>query len=226
MDHWTISIAERGREYQPVVIIDDFAADPEAWRADAAHRHFEPLGAYYPGVRAPVPEARLAELLAALAPIADDVFGVTDLSLIEALYSIVTTPADALAPIQRLPHFDGLEHERLALLHFLSPDETSGTAFYRHRATGYEYVDAARYQRYDAALRDDLAQHGMPPASYIQGDTPIFEQIAAYQGRFNRALLYRSNALHCALLPAQMPMTADPLHGRLTVNTFLTGVSR
>lgn len=51
----------------------------------------------------------------------------------------------SLAPIQRLPHVDGLEPDRLAILVYLSGAETGGTAFYRQRATGYETVDAARF---------------------------------------------------------------------------------
>ncbi|WP_447407065.1 DUF6445 family protein, partial [Clostridium perfringens] len=55
------------------------------------------------------------------------------------------------------------------------------------------------------------------------GDTPIFEQVALHRGRFNRAILYRSNTLHCAYIPPRLALSDDPLSGRLTVNTLLDG---
>lgn len=127
----------------------------------------------------------------------------------------MTTPPAALAPIQRLPHFDEVSPARLALLRFLSADETSGTASYRHRATGFESVDAARLPTYRAALDADLKRHGLP--------APVYEHLARHRGRSNRALLYRSNTLHCAFIPPEMTLSADPAVGRLTVNTFLDG---
>ena len=63
------------------------------------------------------------------------------------------------------------------------------------------------------------------PAAYIAGDTPLYEQIAAYEARPNRALIYRSHALHCAAIPAWAALPADPASGRLSVNAFLFGAS-
>lgn len=217
---WQVSIVPHGIERQPVVVIDRFA-DADRFLDDAGFLSFRPIGAHYPGVRAVVAPAMLRELLARLEPIAVDVFGVDGLEVVDAFYSLVTTPSSALAPIQRLPHFDEVSPSRLALLHFLSRDESSGTAFYRHRSTGFESIDAERLPAYRAALDADLRQHGMPDAQYIAGDTPIFEQCAVHMGRFNRALLYRSNTLHCALIPPGMALDDDPQTGRLTVNTFL-----
>lgn len=218
---WRITVERHGAEAQPVVVIDGFASDAEQFRDDAGFLSFRTIGEYYPGVRAPVAPALLRRSLCALAPVAGDVFGVGGLEVVDAFYSLVTTPPAALAPIQRLPHFDEVSPRRLALLHFLAEDERSGTAFYRHRGTGYESVDGARLPVYRAALANDITRHGMPEPGYIGGDTAIFDQIACHQGRFNRALLYRSNTLHCALIPPDMTLSDDPFTGRLTVNTFL-----
>lgn len=221
--HWSLSVVEQGAEREPVVVIDGFADDPERLIGDASFLAFRPIGPHYPGIRAEVPPAMLDDLLAPLGPVIADVFGEPATDVLDAYYSLVTTrPAD-LAPIQRLPHFDGVERERLALLHYLARDERSGTAFYRHRGTGFETVNADRLGGYRAALDADLRREGLPPADYIAGDTPIFERIAVHQGRFNRAILYRSNTLHCAFLPPDLTLSADPMAGRLTVNTFLTG---
>lgn len=213
-----------GRERQPVLVIDEFVPEPQALIDEAAQLQYAPIGPHYPGIRAAVPAARVR---AFLAPIVDLVCGTFDcgahLQVLEAYYSLVTTrPAD-LRPIQRLPHFDGLERERLALLHFISRDRSSGTAFYRHRSTGFESMDAVRYPQFCAALSRDTAAHGLPEPAYISGDTPLYEQIAGFEGRFNRALVYRGHVLHCALLPEGISYLSDPRLGRLTVNTFLMG---
>lgn len=217
---WQVSIVPHGTEQQPVVVIDGFA-DAERFLDDVSFLSLRPIGEHYPGVRAVVAPAMLRDLLAALAPIALEVFGVAGLEVVDAFYSLVTRPASALTPVQRLPHFDEVSPTRLALLHFLSRDESSGTAFYRHRSTGFESIDAARLPEYRAALQADIARAGLPDPSYIAGDTPLFEQIAMHQGRYNRAIFYRSNTLHCAAIPQAMTLSEDPLVGRLTVNTFL-----
>ena len=46
----------------------------------------------------------------------------------------MTVQAVDLKPIQRFPHFDGVEASRLAVLLYLDQGETTGTAFYRQRA--------------------------------------------------------------------------------------------
>ena len=218
---WRVAIERHGVEQQPVVVIDGFAPAPERFVDDASFLAFAPRGEHYPGIRAAVPDALLRPLLDALAPVVVEVFGPGNLAVVDAFYSLVTTQPAALAPIQRLPHVDEVSPSRLALLHFLSTDESSGTAFYRHRTTGWESLDAARLAPYRDALAADIAHHGLPDAAYLAGDTPLFEQVATYRGTFNRALLYRSHALHCALIPPAMRLSDDPATGRLTVNTFL-----
>lgn len=220
---WALSVHRHGREGEPVVVIDGFAPRPDAFVDDATFLAFAPMGEHYPGLRARVAPALLRPLLDALAPVIAEVFALDATETIDAFYSLVTTPPAALAPIQRLPHVDGVERGRLALLHYLARDERSGTAFFRHRSTGFETIDAARLPGYRAALAADLARAGLPEAAYIAGDTPLFEQIASHRGVFNRAILYRSHALHCAAIPPDMALDADPESGRLTVNTFLLG---
>jgi hypothetical protein len=220
---WSVVVHRQGEEREPVVVIDGFAPDPGRFVADAGFLSFKSIGPHYPGVRAVVAPAMMRNLLAAIEPVIADVFGEPSTEVIDSFYSLVTTPPAALAPIQRLPHFDGVERERLALLHYLSLDERSGTAFYRHRATGFETVTADRLPAYRRALGADLDRFGMPEADYIAGDTPIFEQVTRHEGLFNRAILYRSNTLHCAAILPDMAFTADPASGRLTVNTFLKG---
>jgi hypothetical protein len=219
-----ICVVHQGRERQPVIVIDDLLAEPERWRAAAAATRYARIGPYYPGVRAPVASEDAWAMRDELAGVIGETFAVDPVPpVLECFFSIVTTPPEALAPIQRLPHVDGLEPDRLEILVYLSDAAQGGTAFYRQRATGYETVDAARFPAFEAALKAGVAEHGLPPAAYIVGDTVLYEQIAAYEARPNRALIYRSHALHCAAIPAGVALVADAGRGRLSVNGFLFG---
>jgi hypothetical protein len=211
-----------GRERQPIVTIDDALADPDAVVAIAARHSFRPIGPFYPGVRAAVSEAIAMELIEQHLDDLTTHFGLTRSPLFHECYlSIVTTrPAD-LAPIQRLPHFDGTERERIAVLLYLDRAERGGTAFYRQRSTGFESVDADRFERYRRDLEAGIARAGMPDAAYISGDTPLFEQVHRVAGRFNRMIAYRGNTLHCADLHDAFEPVADAATGRLTLNLFL-----
>jgi len=217
-----LTIHYQGTERRPLIAIDDFWPDPEALREDAASLRMTSIGPHYPGVRAAVP-ARLAETMRRrIAPLLAEHFALDPAPAVsESYYSLVTTAPADLAPIQRLPHFDGVEPRRIAVLLFLGHGEQGGTAFYRQRATGYETVDASRLDRYRAALDTDVRTHGLPDAGYIAGDTPLYERIAVQPAVFNRAIVYAGNTLHCAYLPPEVALHTDPLAGRLTLNLFL-----
>ena len=221
-----IRIEHIGAEQQPVIVIDNFAADPAHLRAAAEALEYRVMGRHYPGLRAEVAAKDIDAFLVPVQGLIAEIFGFREpASVISAGYSIVTTPPVQLTPIQRLPHFDGLEAERIALLHYLNGQEQGGTAFYRHRSTGYETISSERHATYDAALHREVAQHGLPDSAYISGDTLLYERIARFEARSNRALIYRGHTLHCADLPADLDFTPDPKAARLTVNTFLMGRS-
>jgi hypothetical protein len=217
-----ITLHLQGEEQRPLIVIDDFWPDPDALREDAASLRMAPIGPHYPGVRAEVPP-RLAETMRRrIAPLLAEHFGLDPAPAVsEAYYSVVTTAPGDLAPIQRLPHFDGVERGRIAVLLFLGQGEQGGTAFYRQRATGFESIDASRLDRFRTELEAGVQSHGMPEASYIAGDTALYERIAVQPARFNRALVYAGNTLHCAYLPPEVTLSTDPLAGRLTLNLFL-----
>lgn len=217
-------IVQIGAEGQSVIVIDGFVPDPAALRARAEALAYQPMGPHYPGLRAAVAAEDIAQFLPPVLGLIAQVFGFDrPPALVSAAYSIVTTPPAALTPIQRIPHIDGLEPGRIALLHYLGDAAQGGTAFWRHRSTGFETIDAARHPVYDAALKAEVARHGLPGPDYIRADTPLYECIARFAAAPNRALIYRSHSLHCADLPQELDLTPDPRRARLTVNTFLLG---
>ncbi len=207
-----------GSEGQPIAIVDGFHPDPDALRAAALAAKFEPGRHHYPGIRAPLPADYFARVRPALAPVLREVLGAGSVELLDASFSMVTTPPAELGTEQRLPHVDAVQPGRIALVHYLS--EGDGTAFFRHRATGFETIDAARSAGYLAALNAEL-RADPPAAAYPFGDSALFERIAHVEARVNRAVIYRSALLHSGAISPDAVLDSDPATGRLTVTAFL-----
>lgn len=217
-----ISARRIGHEQQPVAIVDGFHPDPDALRALAAKAAFGPAHRHYPGIRADLPGDYFAAVRPALALVLREVFAAERIDLLDASFSIVTAAPDTLVLEQRLPHVDAIVPGRIALVHYLSPTETDGTAFFRHRATGFETIDEARSAAYLAALDGELTAGAMPPAAYTSGSTDLFEEVWRADARYNRAVIYRSALLHSGAISPGARLDANPATGRLTVTAFLS----
>ncbi|MEM1106825.1 MAG: DUF6445 family protein [Pseudomonadota bacterium] len=216
------TIERMGEEAEPLVIIDDFSPDPDRLFAVATERAYARKGPHYPGVRAGADPAYLGARMEVLQDVLTHVFGLAaGADLVECAFSVVTTPPGALTPIQRIPHFDSTDPKRLALLHYLCDGSAGGTAFYRHRATGFEKITAARHGPYTAALQGEAAD--LPGAGYIAGTTTMFEEVGRVSAAWNRMAIYRGCRLHSGVIPDGLTLSEDPRKGRLTVNTFLQG---
>jgi hypothetical protein len=185
-----------GRENAPLVVIDNLVADPEELVRDAVSKRYTLLCDYF-GLDAP------------------------SLRFSMCHYSVVTTSPAQLTPLQRIPHVDSHEARGLASVHYLFKADLGGTAFYRHRATGFEYVDESRRGIYYPTLERELSGPSAPIPEYIDGDTPLFERIGSQAGVFNRMLIYRRNSLHSGAPTRGLPLAADPASGRLSINSFL-----
>lgn len=218
-----ISLHPIGREQSAVAVIDDAVEDPQALINQASLAAYSAGGPYYPGVRADAGEAYRAALARAALPLIRSVFGAESPQWrIECFFSLVTLAPENLALIQRLPHYDGVDADRFAVVHYLCDPKHGGTSFYRHVDTGHEIITAARFESYRASLAAGVAREGEPPLRYVDDGAPLFERIAHFECRFNRLLIYRGAALHCSTHGAGANFSADPKDGRLTVTAFLT----
>lgn len=212
-----------GDEGEVVVVIDDFFSSPEKLERQARQAQYVPGGNHYPGQRAPAPPAYLGEQASLLKRILIDEFGMTNgANLVECNYSIVTTQPEELTPIQRLPHFDGTDPGRLAMLHYLCRAEAGGTSFYRHLATGYETITQDRLSHYNDVLTVEYTERGPPPPQYFSGSDAQFECIGQVAAKPNRMIIYRGIRLHSGDIPQQHDLPTDQQNARLTVNTFLS----
>jgi hypothetical protein len=212
-----------GRESAPLLVVDNLVSDPAELVELAANKMFAASPTYYPGMRAKAPLTYQRFILEELRPEIDATFGLHGrvLRFTECNFSLVTTPGEKLSYLQRIPHVDSLMNEELAMIHYLFRANYGGTAFYRHRRTGFEYVDKARQIEYMSHVEAEKAGPDSAPAAYIIGDTPLYERIAAQEGVFNRLLMYRRTTLHSGSIDASFVPDANPRTGRLSINAFL-----
>ncbi len=209
-----------------MVVVDDMLADPAALVELIAETvDFTPTasaGNFYPGLRAPAPGGYVQCLSAALGPLVAQAFGelAGRTAQTSACVSVLTFPPSELNLAQRLPHFDAVDGGQLAVLHYLCDASHGGTAFYRHRSTGFETITEGRSAAYVTRLTREI-EESPPPRAYVAGDTPLFEQIGSVDCRFDRVVIYRSRLLHSGNIAPDCNFSRDPRQGRLTANSFL-----
>jgi hypothetical protein len=216
-----------GNEKEPVVTVDKLLRKPAAL-VDFAAKEVDFTPAWtahggYPGLRAPAPLNYANKLVRALSPIIERAYSLKNMKPVQAncYLSLVTLKPGQLAPLQSIPHIDIADPLRFAFLHFLCDEHFGGTAFYRHRATGFETINAQQEPVYLEARDRELAAKG-PVTDYIDGDTDHYEQTSTVDARWNRVLIYRSQLLHSGQIPPGFNFSADPREGRLTANVFVT----
>lgn len=216
-----------GREGEPLLIIEAAVSDPgrlvDIAAQDAAFQDPSSGENFYPGRRAPAPLDYVAGLARALDPLIRESFGLEDVGLARAncTFSLATLSPQQLNLAQRLPHVDTVDPLQFAILHYLCGPAFGGTAFYRHRATGFETLTAERLETYQTTLDRELAS-APPSQAYVDGDTDHFVRTHRQDAAFNRVIVYRSRTLHSGHIPDPALLSDDPRRGRLTANVFLT----
>lgn len=218
-----VQALEIGSEKAPLLVIDNLVADPEALVSAAAASEFGDGGKFYPGIRAATPAVYPQFFLHKFGRELIRHFKLrgTRLSLGLCHFSMVTTPASELSPWQRVPHIDGVSGNGLAAIHYLFKKDLGGTAFYRHRQTGFEVISEARAPDYFRALEEQTGSPKFPAHGFINGTTALFDQVQSCDGVFNRMLIYRKNSLHSGSIDPSFEPSTDPRAGRLSINCFI-----
>ncbi len=221
----TPALHRMGEAQSPVVTIDAFGGDcVTAIELAAALAPFPAdHGTYYPGARRIVTEADGAaygyveRMLEAAAPFVGGGFGFDRFDLLEASFSMVTASPATLSPAQRIPHFDSVDPDYVALLYYLR--DTPGTAFYRQRTTGIEIVSETNIDTFiDTAKRESATLIG-----YTSASNQHFERIGSVEGKADRMAIYQGCLLHSGIIPEGTDLSDDPRRGRLTLNIFIKG---
>ncbi len=219
----TTNVYQFGDEKSPLLVIDDFLQDPELLVDHACQQRFVRNSPWYPGVRAPAPKSFQAFFVSSLKGMLRQVFELkgTKIGLSLCQYSIVTLSPNELSLLQRIPHFDSTRRDELAAVFYLFKGDLGGTSFYRHRKTGYEYIDDDRRISYFKSLEDENGTSNIPEQGYINGDTALFKRIGKQEGVFNRLIVYRRQNLHSSSISPDFVPNSDPRKGRLTINIFV-----
>jgi len=218
----SIASLKFGNEDINVLVVDDFHPAPETIIEYAEDELFIESGPTYPGIRGPGPDGYHQIIQSVLAATVDKMFqGALSARAELSALSLVTKSPDSLSPLQKIPHFDGPQKERLAFVHYLCSETYGGTSFYRHRATGYEAVTQARLNSYESVIAEELMELKNHQAAYPSQHTPFFEKIGSVECRYNRLVMYRGCALHSGDVPDPSQLSENVRTGRLTVTGFL-----
>jgi len=213
-----------GAEGAPLLVVDQAVADPDRLVRKAARGHFKPQGTLYPGLRIRAPLFYETFLEQLIRPLLAEHFGLSPrarFSFPMCHYSLVTLPPEQLVFLQRVPHVDSVQGNGLATVHYLFRGDWGGTAFYRHRATGYEYVDESRRPHYFETLQEESRRADAAGPGYINGDSPLFQRVGSVDGVYNRIVVYRRNSLHSGNIDSDRVPPADVHAGRLSINSFI-----
>jgi hypothetical protein len=208
------------------VVVDDALANPEGLRAWAAAQGFvPPLGYPYPGHVADVPPETTARLLDCFSQHARARLGVRRALDAVLRLSLIDTPVAELAPVQWQCHRDRLPEQgsellfAASVLYLFHDPALGGTSFYAPRqsiaATEQLVADSQHL-----APNEFSARYGLQPA-YMAGSNAYFEQTAQVTAAWNRLIFYDGSQFHSADVNPER-LIADPMQGRLTLNSFIT----
>ncbi|MEL0067130.1 MAG: DUF6445 family protein, partial [Gammaproteobacteria bacterium] len=110
-----------GQDKTPVFILDNFLENvTQDLLSDIDNLVFDESPTYYPGIRAKLPEQYILSVARACVPLLQQVYAIPadhKVQFFDSYYSLVTSAPQDLSVEQRIPHFDGADPYRFALLH-------------------------------------------------------------------------------------------------------------
>ncbi|WP_261389806.1 DUF6445 family protein [Ferrimonas balearica] len=224
--YWEPVVSRVGRERTPILVVDD-AVQCVASLRDVACQCGEfksAMGAFYPGIRAPLPPSYVIDVVNRAVPLLRQLHGVPEHYQLRPAgfsFSLLTQSPERLQPLQRLPHFDTPDPYHFALLHYLNPGPHGSTALFRHRESGYERIDAKRMDGYFSLAQSALDELMKLPPAYMVESNHHYDCYYSVPYRENRLAIYPGNLLHSIQVNPEQDISDDPLSGRLTANLFI-----
>ncbi len=216
-----------GRENTPLLIIDDFANQPDdlitfagdgsSFKADRQN--------FYPGKRTLTPRVYSEQICSKYLPQFKSCFGFENAhsaKTVISAFAISDTPPEQLKPMQMLPHFDTTHSNQFAVVHYLCGAEHGGTSFYRHNKSTFEVITAKRLISYGTQLKKEaIANQLHKNPCYMSGSNSMYEQLHSVDACMNRAVIYPSNILHSGNINPVLGLSSEPKKGRLTIGSFI-----
>ncbi|MEM5552689.1 DUF6445 family protein [Pseudoalteromonas neustonica] len=207
----------------PYAIIDLPNEDYELWQKSASFYKGDWIKAlnYYPGIWSRVTPQYFAFIESILPKIASH-FNLGD-SRIESLnsnYAIAQTPIEKLSKLQKIPHYDGIKNNQLAIVHYLCGEEFGGTGLFSHKKTNIERVNSKTEKNFIQTAKEEAFQSNL--RGYIDKDNEYYELIAYCKAKPSRLFIYPGNVLHSAIIPPQCKLDNEIAKGRLTITSFIS----
>ncbi len=225
----SIKLLNPAHAIQKIIVVENLLTNPQALIDFAAENTFEAYprlasGKGYPGIRLTPPSDYSVALSDFIKPLIQKEFGIAsnvDMRKSECAISLMTTKPEDLGANQRLPHFDTSNINQFAVLLYLCDQSHGGTAFYRHNATGLEFITPQTCDQYLDSFFAELNEK-KPPQEYFSDSNEHFTKIGFLPAAINRMVIYRSCVIHSPyLIDPEYSINANPRTGRLTVNTFV-----
>ena len=221
-----IEVREIGNEKTKIIIIDGFSSKPNdlidyvitKGKLTCTKEKYN----FYPGVTCPAENNYTKVTYAILKPIIKQIYRlpVAYPASIESTYGMVTFDPSELNQDQKIPHYDSTSTGQLAVLHYLCEAPFEGTAFYRHKKTGYETITNDRKNHYWSFAKQKLENNSYPD-QYANNGNDDYDKFEYIDVKFNRLIIYPSKLLHSSMINPEH-LSSNPLKGRLTLRTFIT----
>jgi len=215
-----------GVEETPLLIIDGFANNPESiieYAGDGTDFKADPKN-FYPGKRKFIPSQYGEQISKYYLSLFQCFFGFKQANTAKPVISalaIADTPVEKLRPMQMVPHIDTPQSNQFAVVHYLCSREYGGTAFYRHKQTGFETITQTRLYEYGSKIKQEaIANQLHKSPCYMSGSNNMFEQLYSVEASMNRAIIYPSNLLHSGNINPLL-LASSPEQGRLTIGSFI-----
>lgn len=221
-----IQITKIGKENTSIIQVDDFFADYELAVQEAINSRYssrkEDVGAFYPGLRAPLRKdygLRILQFAARAMHQCLELPANMQVLPINANYSLLSTRPENMRLEQCIPHYDTSETHSFAILHYMNEGDFGGTAFYRHCPTGFENIHTAREDQYLKAMQKHFDQNGPPKRAYFSDSDSHYELIHKVDYQRNRLVIYPTSILHSAYIDKpERDVNENPRTGRLSSN--------
>ncbi|WP_448248455.1 DUF6445 family protein [Thalassotalea agariperforans] len=217
-----------GQERSPVLIIDDFLLNTQPVVDFACQQAFvvgQEHNNSYPGIRSAIGDDYGMTVLKAIAPYFYNTLKIPPnltLTPYNGCYSLITQAESTLELRQCIPHFDNDNIYSFAALHYLNKGDFGGTAFYRHKPTGFENITNSRKEEFFNSAQQYIEKNGHTEHKYFTESTGHFELLEVIDYKPNRFIIYPSTLLHSAYLKQPDNNIDDnPATGRLTANFFI-----
>jgi hypothetical protein len=223
-----VQIIKVGNEHTPVIIIDDFSPEIQNCIALAIKEEFTPnteSDVYYPGVRAMIGGDYGNTVLRSIVDVIRSVYKIAHPNTLiphAGFYSLICNEEKDLDLLQTLPHFDSVQPNYFAVMHYLNPGEFGGTGIYRHNPTGFENITESRVKPYLTSAQNFIDQQDKIEMKYFTESTEHFELIEKLEYKQNRLVIYPGTLLHSGFIDnCERDLSSDPITGRLTANFFI-----